>query len=398
MRGFVSVIAAVLGVLALLSPDAQAGGLAPGSSTSAAAVSIRGSIVLYSAHGGNPALVTQSGRDYYPVVAPDGRAIAFWRGSPFGSGHPIYATVMLARSNGRRGWSVSPVSQRSPPAPTQHTLVWSPDSHALAWLSGRTVQYRRLGGPQRTLVRLSPGQTFAGGLAFSGDSGTVAAPTPTKPGVPRTLRVAIRHLNAPRQHLITISFRPGVLTANHLHGSWPVGDTLAYTTSQLAPPGHTLQIETRVAGAGQQMTGLFLVADTGGQAHLVLGNGHGVHGIPPFGIGLGGATHFRDAPNGHYLATDPTGGFYVAGQIGPFHVSAPTPAGCAISQWTWLADSIHLAYVTECAIPGSSPIRFRLTLTTVSMYGGAPVELYRTVASNPEAVDLALSYRCVACG
>jgi hypothetical protein len=65
---------------------------------------------------------------------------------------------------------------------------------------------------------------------------------------------------------------------------------------------------------------------------------------------------------------------------------------------TWLADSVHLAYVTECTVPGSSPIRLRLALATVSIFGGPPVVLYRTVASNPNAIDLAPGYRCVACG
>jgi hypothetical protein len=73
--------------------------------------------------------------------------------------------------------------------------------------------------------------------------------------------------------------------------------------------------------------------------------------FPPFGCGMNGTTHFEDAPDGRYTATDPAGGFHVAGEIGPLHLSTPTPSGCVLSQWTWLADSIYLGYDTECIVP-----------------------------------------------
>ncbi|GAC1470249.1 MAG: hypothetical protein PVSMB7_20790 [Chloroflexota bacterium] len=390
---------AVVGAV-LCPAGVWAGGPAP--RTVHVAVSLRGSIVLFAADGSNRTVLTHSGQDFAPVMAPGGKAVAFWRGR-FTPLHATRRQVMVARADGHGGWRVAPFSlQTAFAGGLGQTLAWAPDGNGLAWFSGTTVQYRHGDGPQRAVLQVGSGTPAYQSLdlAFSRDGGTIAAPLPTAgTDLPHTLRVAVRRLDTARQRTIIITFRPGVLLGPNARGSVPVGDGLGYTTSQLAPPGHTLQVETVAApGIGRQMTGIFLAPDTGGRARLVQGNGHGLHGIPPFGYGLQGATHFEDAPNHRYLATDPTGGFYVAGQIGPLHISAPTPVGCVQSQWTWLADSVHLAYVTDCAVPGSSPIRFRLALTTVSIGGGAPVVLYRTTTSNPNALDLAPGYRCVACG
>jgi hypothetical protein len=311
--------------------------------------------------------------------------------------------LMVARPNGHGGWRVVPFSQRpASVAPARQALVWAPGGRALAWFDGPTVQYHRFGRPQRTLLQVGSWNPVYGnaGLAVSRDGTTVAASLPPAgTGLPRTLSIAVRRLSAPAQRTITLYFRPGVLIGANGRGSVPIGEDLSYTTSQLAPRGHTLQFSTIGApGIGRQMTGVFLAPDTGGRARLVQGNGHGLHGIPPFGYGMNGATHFEDAPNGRYTATDPTGGFYVAGEIGPLHVSVPTARGCVLAQWTWLADSTHIAYVTECVVPGSSPLRLRLTLGDVSIFGGAPVVLYRTETADPNAIDLAPGYRCVACG
>lgn len=399
----IAMVAALMGAV-LYPTGVRAGGPSPREETVSApvAVSLRGSIVLFTARGTGSIVLTHSGQDYGPVVAPNGQAIAFWRGRYA----PLTVSrrqIMVARSNGHGGWQVVPFSRRTASARgLEATLGWSPDGSALAWFDGTTVQYRRVGGPQRTVLQVDAGATPHQNLAltFSGDGGTIAATLPpVGAGIPQTLRVAVRRLNAPQQRIVTITFRIGVLIGPNGRGSAPVGDDLGYTTSQLAPPKHTLQVATIAApGIGRQLTGVFLVPDTGGAARVVQGNGHGLHGIPPFGYGMNGATQFEDAPNRRYVATDPSGGFYVAGEIGPFHIATPIPLGCVIAQWTWLADSAHLAYVTECTVPGSGPIRLRLSLKTVSIFGGAPVTLYQTVASNPDAIDLAPAYRCVACG
>lgn len=377
------------------------GATASGSGTANVVVSLHGSIVVFSADGSSQTVVTRSGQDHAPVMAPDGSTLAFWRGT-FTPVHVTNRRVMVARWNGRGGWRVAQFSLRSASADGwQQTLEWAPGSHALAWFEGAAVEYRHVAGPQRAVLHAGPGIPTYGddGLAFSRDGGTLAASLPmsgTRP--PRTLRVTVRKLRAARQRTIAITFRPGVLNGRGVRGSVPVGEGLAYTTSQLAARGHTLQIATIATGAGQQLTGIFLAPDSGGRARLVQGNGHGLHGIPPFGFGMDGATHFEDAPNGRYLATDPSGGFYVAGEVGPFHLSAPTPAGCVLAQWTWLSDSVHLAYVTECTVPGGSPIHYRLILSTISIHGGTPIVLYRTIASDPNALDLAPTSRCLACG
>jgi hypothetical protein len=394
-------VAAVVVTATIYPAAAGAGGRSPRTgAVPPVAVSLRGSIVLFAGH--RMTVVTHSGQDHAPVLAPNGRGVAFWRGRYV----PLHVTrrrILVARRDADGVWHVAQFSTRPASAEgLQQTLAWAPGGNALAWYDGATVQYRRIGKPQRTILRLGSGmptyQTLA--LAFSRDGGAIAATLPpVGTGLPRNLRVAVRPLSASGQRTITITFRPGVLIGPNHRGSIPVGDDFAYTTSQLAPPGHTLEIETIAApGAGRQLTGVFLAPDSGGRAWLIQGNGHGLHGIPPFGYGMNGATHFGVAPDDRYIATDPTGGFYAAGEIGPRHVSAPVPAGCVLAQWTWLADSVHLAYVTDCVVPGSSPLRLRLTLSTVSIFGGAPVVLYRTVAGDPNAIDLAPSYRCVACG
>ena len=399
----ISAIIAVAGVtLHPAGVRARVPAAAPRAFAASVAVSLRGSIVLFVADGSGRTALTHSGKDHAPVVAPNGRSVAFWRGA-FVPSRATQRQIMVATSGGRGRWHVTPFSlHEASAAGWQQTLVWGPGSRAVAWLDGATVKYRRLGQPQRVGLRLGAripaGQNLA--LAFTRDGGTLASTLPTAgTGLPHTLRVAVRRLDTARQKTITITFRSGLLIGRNGRGSVPVTDDLSYTDSPHAPPGHTLEFATVGApGIGRQMTGIFLVPDTGGRARLVQGTGQGLHAIPPFGYGMNGATHFQTAPNGRYIATDPTEGFYVAGETGPFHVSAPTPNGCVLSQWTWLADSVHLAYVTECTVPGSSPILFRLTLTTVSVHGGVPVVLYRTVASNPNAIDLAPVYRCVACG
>lgn len=382
--------------------SAKADRHAAGVAAAPVAVSLHGSIVLFAADGSGRIDVTRSGQDHAPVVAPNGRAVAFWRGRfP-----PYLATapwVMVARPGADGRWRATRFSARpTDTARAEHTIAWAPGSHALAWFDGLTVRYRRFGKAQRTVLRLPYRNCVypcAADIAISRDGGTIAAAEPpTGTGLPQTLRVAVRRLTAPRQQTITIHFRPGVLIGPNGRGSIPIGEDLSYTTSQFAPRGHTLQFSTIAIGAGRQMTGVFLVPDTGGRARLVQGNGHGLHGIGPFGYGMNGATHFEDAPNGRYTATDPTGGFYVAGEIGPLHVSVPTARGCVLAQWTWLADSTHIAYVTECTVPGSSPLRLRFTLGDVSIFGGAPIVLYQTETADPNAIELAPAYRCVACG
>lgn len=129
---------------------------------------------------------------------------------------------------------------------------------------------------------------------------------------------------------------------------------------------------------------------------MILGTGNGVHGQPPFGPGLGEATQFQMSPNGKYMATDPKNNLWISGDVvRPISIPIPRARSCVLSQWTWLSDSSGLAYVTACTV---SPRGFMLTLASVSRSGGAPHVLYTATAANQSAIDLAPSYRCIACG
>jgi len=174
-------------------------------------------------------------------------------------------------------------------------------------------------------------------------------------------------------------------------GSYPIGDGLTFTAD-----GHDLLFATARVGAGYEITGIFRVSDRGGRAHMILGTGNGVHGQPPFGPGLGEATQFQMSPNGKYMATDPKNNLWISGDVvRPISIPIPRARSCVLSQWTWLSDSSGLAYVTACTV---SPRGFMLTLASVSRSGGAPHVLYTATAANQSAIDLAPSYRCIACG
>ena len=108
-----------------------------------------------------------------------------------------------------------------------------------------------------------------------------------------------------------------------------------------------------------------------------------------------GATRFQLSPDRRYVATDPNNHFWIIGAVAhPYTIPVPEAVSCVVSQWTWLPNSSGIAYVTACTIPGNQPL-YRLTLSTVSVTGGAP-HVLRWL--DQQAIDLAPSYRCVACG
>jgi hypothetical protein len=132
---------------------------------------------------------------------------------------------------------------------------------------------------------------------------------------------------------------------------------------------------------------------------MILGNGNGVRGRPPFAPTVAEATQFQLSPNGKYIATDPENHFWINGGVArPQTVTVPCERSCVLSQWTWLPDSSGLAYVTVGTVPGSSPIRYHLTLATVTRSGSGRHILYALNSKRQDAIDLAPAYRCTACG
>ncbi len=393
-----------------LSPGLGAAQRASLDSSPRIAAAVNGAIVLFRSDRGGRTTLTHSGIDSSPVASSDGSLIAFLRTPSTppqpGMPGPRRHQVMLASPNDQNGYDITVFSQRFFLSSPRQAIAWEPGGHApgLAWYDGNTVQYRRASGNQRTVLQVGPVSPTAGAgsITFASDDTAIAAPVapPRAGSTPaRTLRIAVSRLYG-GQRTITVLFRSRILSNGNPHrGSVPVGDGLTYTDSRFPSRLHTLEFPTVAMGAGYQVTGLFLVSDRGGTARMALGNGHGVHGVPPFGPALEGATHFQYAPNRKYIATDPNNSLWISGQVArPFRIPIPHAGSCVLSQWTWLSDSSGLAYVTTCTVGGSNPLRYRLTLGTVSLKGGKPAVLDTIESRNPQAIDLAPAYRCVGCG
>jgi hypothetical protein len=282
---------------------------------------------------------------------------------------------------------------------SQNDLAWEPGAHArgLAWADLGDVYARRTSGNVQRLLHLGtqvPGAGFTR-IVWSPGGREIAAALPPSTGSapPRVLRILVTTPGSGRQRTITIRFRAGVLGRSSARGSHPVGDGLSFTRD-----GHHLLLATASNGMGYGITGVFQVPDTGGTARMILGTGNGVHGYPPYGQALTGATQFQMSPNGRYLATDPKERFWITGGVAhPYAIAVPRGRSCALTQWTWLPDSSGLAYVTACTVP-STPLVVRLTLASVSVSGAWRHTLAVVQSRNQGAIDLAPAHRCIACG
>jgi len=370
------------------------------------AAAIHGNIVLFRADGGGRQQLTSGGLDSYPVTSPDGRRVAFLRAPRLEHQDfsPRRRDVMVAEPDGANRYQILRFASRSPVAPLSRTaLAWQPGAHApsLAWFDANSVMYRRSSGVQYPLLKLDP--AFAAHpyelslpLAWSPDGSQLATAFAVPPGgtvSPRGLRIVVgsgtRH-----QHSVTAFFRPGVLgNQTSFRSSSPVPGGLA-----ISQDGRHLLFATQGGGPGYRLTGVFQVPLTGGFAQIILGNENALRERPPFSPALDNATRFQLSPDRRYMATDPNNHFWISGAAtSPHIISVLKPSSCVVSQWTWLPNSSGLAYVTACTIPGNQPL-YRLTLSTVSVNGGSPHVLRRLDARDQQAIDLAPSYRCVACG
>jgi hypothetical protein len=370
------------------------------SSTSGTPVvaAIRGDIYVFSANK-SPRRLTNKGTDSNPVVAPGGALAAFIR-TPRSEAKirvsgPQRRLVMLAElpSSPVGPMTVTQMAEEtSPPSQLGITFGRCQCAPEAFFFNHGSIGWRRMTGNQSRGGRPLglPGNTSRYSQIAVSPLDFVVATAFNAPisasGYPRTLKILVN------SRVIVATLRPGVLGSQLpvKGGSYPVGDGLTFTRD-----GHHLLFATARTGEGYEITGIFSVSDKGGQAYMVLGTGNGVHGHPPFGPGLGGATQFQMSPNGRYLATDPNNNFWVSGSATrPTTVAVPRGKSCVLAQWSWLSDSSGFAYVTAC----SSATRIRLTLAMVKRTGGAPRVLYITTSTNQDAIDLAPAYRCIACG
>jgi hypothetical protein len=364
-------------------------------------VALHGNLFEYAADGSRHWQLTDSGRDMSPVVQAGGGMAAFIRLSrSAGTLNPnatLPHTVMLT-SLPPVGGGVFAVLNTVAPARTslaRSAIAFGRcgcASEVYFW-NGNRIEWRRMTGNATVnrpgLGPVNPGMNVP--IAVGPGDRVVAAPIPPSGErvLPSTLRIAIQGRGT-----ITVSFSQGSLGGSNgmPPGSYPNGTGLT-----VAPDGKHLLFATIHRGEGYGISGIWSVPLSGGLATRVLGTATGIQGRAPFGTAVTRATQFQVSPNGRYLATDPSNNLWIrdrTGQAHTIHLPAPQKS-CALSQWTWLADSSGFAYVIEC----STPAQGSLTLSTVSLGGTARHTLLRvTPMGDGRAIDLAPATRCVACG
>ncbi|MBV9281570.1 MAG: PD40 domain-containing protein, partial [Chloroflexi bacterium] len=320
------------------------------------AAAVGGNIVLFRADGTGRQTLTSSRIDGSPVMSPDGRMVAFlrWPGGlhPDSPG-PSRHVVMLAAPGADGRYTVTRFSPRSPlTAPGRAVLSWQPGAQppALAWFEAGNVVWRPLHGSARWALSVGPASPLDGysHIAWSPDGREIATATGLGQGAgyPTALHVVVGNPSRQTQRTVTIRFRPGILSTGsnparsltprggsltprrgsltpRRGGSYPVGDGLTFADD------HHLLLGTVAKGAGYQLTGVFIVPDTGGVARMVLGNGNSVHGYPPFAPPLAGATQFQLSPDTRYTATDPNNHLWISGNVAaPRTIPVPRGRSC----------------------------------------------------------------------
>jgi dipeptidyl aminopeptidase/acylaminoacyl peptidase len=364
------------------------------------AVVIRGDVYVIRADGSARRRLTGDRHATSPRLSPTQRQVAYVdtsRSHKSASPYPTTgdAWVVAVDSPRARRLTAAPVADLATP-------FWSPDGRRLAFFAGTAITVCVVATDRCTSVlRSSHGARWdsSAGIAWSPDGRRIAVALPyTGTYYPHMMRVAIGNVVSGRATTSTIRFPSGALGRAIPPGSYPSGDGLTWR-----PDGHGLVFATLGEGAGPpNVTGIWQVADSGGSAHLLIGTPAGVRekGYPA-GSPLQQPTRFMFSPNGAYLATDPENRLWVAhadgtqGRFFDLHLARD----CVLTQSTWLADSSGLAYVVLCLIPNRNAVT--ATLYSLTLTGAPPhllAHLYSANSADQDDLQVAPSYRCVACG
>ncbi len=345
-----------------------------------------GSIYLSSGKGTGSCRLTSPLAGKEPRRAPDGRRVAFLSGvgtGGDGTGAENSVHVLTVGENGHRSLdTVLHTNER-----LHGKLLWSPDSHALAFLDG----------PNLWLWRVSCGcssQAMGGSSAvpvrsfdWSPDSRRLAVYRASSSEFPiARIPVSILDVRTRTISTVLVRFPPNIGNPRTGAGSYP-SQLIGWTSNN-----HVL-LGTSGWGIGVALTGIWSALATGGPARLMVGGRS--HGYGVSGPVLLNADAALLSPDGRRLLIDSNTRFWVGSEDGRFirWLSPRLGRSCGLTQFSWVSNTV-VNFVTVCT---TGTPRLFFSLSTLSTSGGG-LERIATAHSHDRAgLSIAPPVRCF-CG